>query len=122
MTRLPLRIRRDAGEIDALLAERDQLGTSLAQLSRRSGIPVGTLASRSARRRKHVPLPPFVSVNLRPGAQPVDDQGDAPSDDRSAVVVDGVELVSPSGWRVTLRYKLDAGELATLLTGIDRPC
>lgn len=120
MTRLPLRIRRDADELDALLAERDRLGTSLAQLSRRSGIPVGTLASRNARRRKQAQLSRFVAVSVRPG-KASDDQGDELGGERGASQ-HGIELTSPTGWRVSLRCRLGAAELVDLLTGIDRPC
>ena len=121
MTRLPLRVRRDAGEIEALLAERDRVGTSLAELSRRSGIPVGTLASRSARRRKQTSLAPFVSVSLRPGLAAPGHHDNALGDDRGTAG-HVIELVSPSGWRVTLRCRLGAAELVDLITGLDRSC
>ncbi|HCM50082.1 MAG TPA: hypothetical protein DIS91_05980 [Microbacterium sp.] len=58
--------------IAQLLAERDRTGESFASLSRRSGIPAGTLSNHACRRHpKTPPLPAF--VELHPVVAPSED-------------------------------------------------
>ena len=46
------RVRRDRGEVERWLRVREREGLSFAEISRRSGIPVGTLANWSQRLRR----------------------------------------------------------------------
>lgn len=85
--------RYDRSTIDSLLAERARNRWSLGELSRRSGIPTGTLGTWAARARREAANPPSADKGF---AELV--VTDAPADDMVATVL----LRHASGWAVEL--------------------
>jgi hypothetical protein len=110
--------RHDPARIRRLLAEREKSGESYGSLSRRSGIPIGTLASWMHRERQRDPGRSAAFVELRVRK----DDGDAeivpcPTPDAFTVVVSAVgrrrEILVPPGF--------DADELRAVIAVLEEP-
>ena len=84
----------DRSTVRSLLAERARNGWSLGELSRRSGVPVGTLSTWVARQRRTAGGPTTAATGFREVVVT-----DAAADDRTA----GVLLRHASGWTVELQ-------------------
>ena len=104
----PPRVRRhDPAHIDSLLSRRDAEGISFARLAAESGIPVGTLAYSSWRRRQLAAVSPAfaeVVVRSRPAAcEPA--RGGLPM----------FELALANGRRLTIAAGFESDDLRRLL-------
>lgn len=101
--------------IAKLLAERARTGESFASLSRRSGIPAGTLSNHARRRHpKTPPLPAF--VELHPAA--------APSADARAASCDVCIDLDPDGRprAVRLSGEFSVAALPQVLSVLETRC
>lgn len=108
-------VRHDPARVRRLLAEREESRESYAALSRRSGIPVGTLASWAHRERQRDPAAASAFVEVR-----VKDEGrssplSSSRDLKVVLEVDGRqrEIVVPPGF--------DADELRDLVAVLEEP-
>jgi hypothetical protein len=107
MATRPTRVRRhDPALIERLLASRDAAGTTLARLAGESGIPLGTLAYWSWRRRQRGASSSFAEVIVRPGPAAAE---------TSASGQPMFELALGNGRRVTIAAGFDSGDLRRLL-------
>lgn len=95
-----------------LLVRREREGLTLAELSRRTGIPAGTLGWWSSRLRREASRAPAGFVELKPRAEtPV--RGDR--DGKLEVVLDG-------GRRLLVPPGFDSGELQRLVRVLESGC
>lgn len=95
----------------ALLARRDRLGLSWAELSRHCGLPVWTLRQWQARLssppRPRKPSRTFVPVRILPSAR---------------AELPPLEVITPSGFRVRVPDGFDEGHLLRLLRTLEAGC
>ena len=92
-----------------LLARREREGLTLAELARRTRIPVGTLAWWSSRLRRERGVEPVGFVELKPAA----DGAKVPG--REGLL----EVVLAGGRRVLVPPGFDAGELQRLVRALE---
>lgn len=101
----------DSARIRSLLADRERHGWSLGELSRRSGVPVGTLSNWAARARQAPATPAargFAEIVLGSGR---------PSTDAATVV-----LRNDAGWTAELHGDAAMALAAKLAEAITRCC
>lgn len=103
--------------IDALLTEREHTGESYAALAARSGIPVGTLASRNHHRRRRSASSAFVEVIAQ-------ESGVALASAMHVSPPMEVVVLGPSLQRrsVVVPRDFDAAELAQLVRILEESC
>lgn len=92
-----------------MLARRDREGLTLAELSRRTGVPTGTLGWWASRLRREVPAGFIELVELPAPAEATGATG-------------RVELVLKDGLRVVLPCGIDAAEVQRLVRALESRC